>query len=658
MSNIWDDDDDDDDILELADRPPMTQLAVSSATQVSDSVDVIRAKGEASVLREKLNMLEKNIRDQDENQRKIQKTLEIDHQNEVQKLKIELQRLEDERKFFILEQKNIFNSKQGKKETPDNREVITITTKKRKINQEVKEYVSLVPNHKVQDDCSLFYDYLVSYGLPAINSTVLEMLDHICLNVTDLKLGDDSIFLERRKPIGPFLRTQLFKWKSIYTLDQLVDKTLESFAILIQKISSANETRYPVPFLIALMHATVNFRHSASRINSLKDVFQFLTDLVISDPRVLRKPIHEDPLEIDAYPDVLQYKLLDELTIMYSFDVLESCISILLNCSKDDQLLFVMEQSLLDNLAKCCSLTFSISYRPNLPVILSMTEILLGIVQFEAVAGDWDHWSITASKLVQTWCRDYGDSAKDLDLANLNTCSGYDPCLPKRLIDFDGVRYLPMIIENLPADSSPDIGDRIDFYALKVQINITKIMQKLFPRFQSRLLTSGFLEKSVEIFCIHHELSLTVFLGLFHVNDVIRQQLLTNLLQLIYHTWVSINDDYKKTMKLDSLTICLWRIVFGSTSSPEELDGWSSLINPMKGLSFEEEDNLMDDAFDGEALPSYLKSEQEKAKKEAFLSKYNINASWIFKDVAKYILESITTMDEADSLYVAMVNDS
>ena len=119
MADLWDDDDDDD-ILELGNRPPMSQVALvvqnKNTSQDSKDVDeILKAKGEVGVLRQKIGMLEKIMREHDENQRKIQHDLKSSHEEEVRKLKIELQRLEDEKKFMIVEQKHLFTPRNSSK---------------------------------------------------------------------------------------------------------------------------------------------------------------------------------------------------------------------------------------------------------------------------------------------------------------------------------------------------------------------------------------------------------------------------------------------------------------------------------------------------------------------------------------------------------------
>lgn len=106
------------------------------------------------------------------------------------------------------------------------------------------------------------------------------------------------------------------------------------------------------------------------------------------------------------------------------------------------------------------------------------------------------------------------------------------------------------------------------------------------------------------------------------------------------------------------MTICLWRIVFGSPEKLKESSEWSLLINPIKALTIEEEKMYFDDAYDEDILPNFMKLEESKLKESSSLSKFTINSSWIFKEISRHILESITTMDEADSLYVAMVSDT
>lgn len=501
MSDVWDDEDDED-ILQLGDRPPMTQVALPEVPNEPNNDELIKAKGEAGVLRQKLSLLEKTLREHDENQRKVKHELTELHQAEVQSLKIELQRLEDERKFMILEQKHLFTPRQSNKtvssDDKETSEHSTVNIKRRKVDVP-KELISLLPNHKIQDDCSLFYDYFLSFRLPGVQHTVFEALDHICLDVTDLNLANDQAVLERRNPLGPFLKILIFKWKSVFSLDKLVDKTLEALAVMIQKISTSEETRYAIPFLISLMFATTTFRYSATRISSLKDVFQFITDLIISEPKFLKQSLHQNPLELDASPDVFQYSMIDQLCMVYSFDVLESCIAILLNCSKEDQSHFINDILVTENLTKCCNLTLSISYKPFFPVVVNTTEIILGLIDLEPIEPTWNEsWSTIATKLLQIWEKPLQIDSQKFNFAGLIRCCGDNSNygMLDRLIDFKDVRYLPMIIENEFPQMSLGGYENQEYWALQTQINITKIIQKLYKKFQSKLCSLGFLQKA------------------------------------------------------------------------------------------------------------------------------------------------------------------
>lgn len=662
MEDLWDDDDDDD-ILQLVDRPPMSQVALPTKVAVPKNDDLLKAKGEVGILRQKLSMLEKTVKEHDESQKKLQFDLKTSHAEEVEKLKVELERLEDERKFMLLEQRHLFTPRNSSKSTSshgnDTAEPSPMEAKRRKM-EPAKQYVPLAQNLNV-DDGSLFFDHLVSYKLLGAEHTVLESLDHICNYETDLILSPDIEIIKARSPLGPTLRALIFKWKSIYSLDQLVDKTLEILAIAIKSVSDLPENRLAIPFLLSLMHCTINFRHSATSISSLKDVFQFVTDFIITDPSFLKQTLHENPLELDVSPDVFQYSMLDQLCMTYSFDVLETCVVIMLTCNPEEQAILLNDDTIAENLVKCCNLALSISYKPVLPIIINTTEILLGVVELEPKESIWENkWLTLFPKLIQNWSRPIIFDSEKINFAGLNRCCGNNANHVKlnSILDFSDIRYLPMIIENEFEHLSFTALENQEYWAIHIQMNITIIMHKLLQRHRSTLCSLDFLQKTFSLFSSYHEKLLTIFLNRDQTNDVKRQQLLSALLRLIYFCWVSISDDYKRSLRLDELTICLWRIVYGSSESTSELSTeWAALVNPLKTLALDEERKCLDDAYDEENLPAFMHLEEKDIKRESAVSKFTINDSWAFKEMAKYILESITTMDEADSLYVAMVSD-
>lgn len=363
------------------------------------------AQGEASMLRDKIELFNKNRDKERLLQLEKENQIKQDTLNEVNKLKEIIQRLEDEKKFLLIENKtwSKFNKiKNNNNNNNNNTNYSTVNNndnsssflggdlktiksspsiKKRKVGADFLNKHNFVQlNNSMRnissDESNQLYDTLLSHRLNQCDMTTLQILNNI-------KLGHINSFnyrtftIDQNQSIGESITTFLLINKKNMKLDNFINIILENLANLIKEISlNENETSLSIPFLICLMFQTIQFRPSAVHYTSLRELFIFLCDLIKKNQHVLRKPLHDSPLHINVEPRIFQYEMIDDLIICFSFDTLEMILKILQNHNNIDNFIDFLNIDILQNLEQLYKLCFSISYNPIINIIFNMVGIL------------------------------------------------------------------------------------------------------------------------------------------------------------------------------------------------------------------------------------------------------------------------------------------
>ncbi|AMD19526.1 HCL625Cp [Eremothecium sinecaudum] len=697
MDIDWSDDDCDDDILELANRPPRAtqlsnvptrsdvytqQLQLSTTANVAGPTynsaaqlenELMAARGEAGMLRDKLLLLEKDREKERERLQKKEKDLESVHQQEINKLREELQRLEDERKFLMLEKRQLakFQANTSPVQLAAPNQAPGDSVKKRKVDNVItREFVPLNPNRTIPDESSLFVDALVLNKLHGCSMSLLDILDHICLENTD-GIGD-ILPLATRAPLGKPIRMMLFKMKGTMQLDMLVDSCLEKLAVLIRGITLKNDCKFAVPFLVACMYQMIQFRPSAIHINALKDTFQFISDLAITYQHLLKKPLHESPLKLDVKPNIFQYEFIDILAMLYCFDIMELCIKLLLLQSPEEQLQF-FDKRIWDNVTKIIHLSLSMSYKSIFNVVYNTVEIIHGLAQVslpqEFASSQW--WDSILARLFHVWARRVNDkNIEDNDNIHLPleyNISGMIRCLGdnanikllEQLVDSKGVNSIPEVVHKQFPKMSRSCKLRVEEWGLNLQLTIAAILEKVLTKHPSMLPHSSVLSHTIKLLCKEQEFMLVQCLGSDSENAGMRITLIEELVRLIYHTWTQVEEPTTLIKDLQNdLTICLWRIVFGNATGAKEvaeLQESSLLIDAMHNLKVQEQIDYYEDALDAAHIPSFLSEELQRDKTVHCVAQLNAGCSYNCREQAKFVLERITSPEDADALYLSMV---
>ncbi|AET37326.1 Lcd1p Ecym_1068 [Eremothecium cymbalariae DBVPG len=698
MNSGWSDEDSDYDILELANKPPKalqvaqcgavatsqnasTQKRDSDKSVVDEEADeveqaLMKARGESGMLRDKLQLLEKEK--EQEHQRLLNKEEQLRqvHLHELNKLKEELQRVEDEKKFLLLEKRQLtkFQAANLPLQQTQTNTAQAESVKKRKIENElVQEYVTLDHHRIIPDDSSLFVDTLIQHKLPGCNITVFDILDHICLeHVDSIRDVNNVLHISNGEPLGRPIQKLLFQMKGTMSLDKLVDKTLENLAILIRTIASGKDCKFAVPFLVSCMYQAIEFRPSAVHITVLKDMFQFISDLVITYQHLLKKPLHDSPLELGVKPKSFQYEFLDILAVLYCFDVMELCIKILLVRSSAHQQLF-FDGTIWQNLTKVIQLSLTISYRPILNVVYNTVEIIYGLTQLELptdlATSQW--WDSVIGKLFHIWNRQVSNenviNNDNLHLLPKYNISGLIRCigdnsnayLLENLVDNKIVQSIPEVIYEEFPELSRQCKEQAEGCCLTMQLNVVVTFQMLLTRYSTSISHADLLSQTVKLLCREQEFMLIQCLGIESENADIRNTLINELIRLLYHMWKQL-DEPAKLLKdtQDDLVVCLWRIVFGHMSNgdpTEDLQEKALLVDPFRKLKLQEQMDYYEDAFQGNHHASFIS--EELLKEDIIHCERQFNAGYDYncRELAKFVLDSITSMEDADALYLSMV---
>lgn len=402
----------------LISSPGSTEKPSQSHSHVPTGLQALtarvrKAQGEASMLRDKialLNLERDRERSVQEEQAKRQKE---SHEQEMLALKQELQRLEDEKKFLSMEARKPSSAMKstplpGFHATPESRNTSSSSklstfeaesspsSKKRKTENTTEPSRPLVVlnfSRRIPDENSLFYDHLILHRIVGCEYTTMEILSVIKLEYIEV-FHYKTLIIKRSESIGRQLMEFILRYKQSMPLDAFVDTLLEHLAVLVTKISvHQQELKMAVPFLIALINQVIIFRPSAVQYTTLKEIVIFIADLIKTYQHVLKQPLY-GTLEVhqNMAPDIFQYELIDILIILYSFDALESSFQVLQVNSNVDYAFF-FDSKVLKAVESTYRLSLTISYKPLINVIFSTIVVLdtisnLAIVYQDAMKED------------------------------------------------------------------------------------------------------------------------------------------------------------------------------------------------------------------------------------------------------------------------------
>ncbi|CAI4038349.1 hypothetical protein SMKI_04G6930 [Saccharomyces mikatae IFO 1815] len=724
ISGEFSSDDDDDILLELGTRPPrftqvpsssvalQTQLpaAVKVATATSKEDDensnvlinqLNKAQGEASILRDKIDFLKKEREKEKSIQAIKVNGLQLKHLQELSKLKQELQKLEDEKKFLQMEargkpRKEIITAVKAPSTTssanantnnltPDSSSVaIEAKTqspqlKKRKMNDNLlkNNAVPLNPNRIIPDETSLFLESLFLHQIIGTELSTIEILNRLKFDyITEFKFK--NFVIPKGAPIGKSIVSLLLRCKKTLTLDRFIDTLLEDIAVLIKEISvHPNESKLAVPFLVAFMYQIIQFRPSATHNLALKDCFLFICDLIKIYHHVLKIPIHESNMNLHVEPQVFQYELIDYLVVSYSFDVLETILRVLQSHPKQTYMEF-FDENILKSFDFVYKLALSISYKPMINVMFSAIGILNIITN---IILNMENPSNLTSLMSSSWWRDcitrlYSLLEKEVKSGDVYNENGDSTTLHmskfynffglvrnigdnelggliSRLIHSDRLQSIPRVI------SKENIGiDKDEFTALMMNYKLEKWLLELKDEvlniFENLLMIYGndativngeMLIHSSKFLSREQALMVERYVGQDSPNLDLRCHLIEHTLTIIYRLW---KDHFKQLREEQikqvesQLIMSLWRFLVCQTESvtanEREMRDHRHLVDSLHDLTIKDQASYYEDAF--EELPEYIEEELKMELNNRTARIMQVKYDEKFQEMARTILES------------------
>lgn len=729
--------DDDDLILGLANEPPKftqniqtnkTNAAASSTAPAShdknttnnDNGTYIKtlydkltiAQGEASMLRDKIDLFNKNREKERLIQLQKENQIKQDSLIEINKLKQIIQKLEDEKNFLQIESKNWskFNKKPIHTDTfPSSSFGVDLkpvksspSLKKRKVGADLLNKPSFVQLNNTarnvpSDETNQLFDTLLNHRLDQCDMTTLQILNNIKLG--HIKSFDYNTFtISQNQSIGESIMNFLSTNKTNLKLDNFINIILENFANLIKEISfNENETNLSIPFLVSLMFQTIQFRPSAVHYSSLRELFLFLCDLIKKNQHVLKKPLHEPAFHLNVEPRIFQYEMIDDLIICFSFDTLEMILKILQNHNNIENFIDFLNADVLQNLEQLYKLCFSISYNPIINTIFNMvgilnilTNILISIINIKdnnniPQANWWNNCLPRLYTLLNTNIRNYNpiedtdlkcfSKKRYFDIAGLIRNIGRNSWAKfiSKLIIRGKLQYIPRVIYKDDILNSNHyesiVVDQLDFKSEKwlhlLKNDILRILENLLYIYPNSeiIANSDMLFELARLLSREQEELLEIYIGQDNPNMMLKIQNVEHIIRLIYQLLIyfgdNISDQNIKSIESELVT-ALWRIIVSQVDdhirSHDDMKDHRHLVDKLNELTLRDDKLYYEDAL--ESIPGYIMEELSNDLETRSYKIMQIKYDKVYQEMARIILETklngLLTMNEIDSLYDAM----
>lgn len=311
---------------------------------LNHELQLFQAQGEILILRAQLQALQALKSEE------IQRlTLEFQNsstqaQGHIAALKQSVDKLEDEKKFLGNEIRSLSAAKRRKISANDKApatdidvstpaasfaERSTSASTRPRNGAEVVAKPKIAPVIRVLDDWSLVCLHLWSYTINGSKRTTMEFLSRIC--VDSAVDGGSELKIEARTPILAAVWNYLLLKKDA-RLDQLVFQFSQQIMSLVEILLSKTEKLpgfiLPVPFLVSLVHACVNFKVSAVDEKLVQFLVQKTCDIMKRLVSLLRLSEDEEESFSDDHSVTYQHRLLENFTLVLTFDLLEDAMTI------------------------------------------------------------------------------------------------------------------------------------------------------------------------------------------------------------------------------------------------------------------------------------------------------------------------------------------
>lgn len=311
--------------------------ASSNADIPSNQDQLFRAQGEISILRAQLQALLAQKAEESQRLNQEVHNAQAQAQDHIAALKQSVDKLEDEKKFLSNEIRSLSSKRRKVSNGPDDPHLtkpaclpstpaasnVAATLR----NADSSNRTAKAPIIRVQDDWSLFCLHMWSYTINGSKRSSMEFLSRICVD-SAVEAGPD-MKIDPRTPILAAVWNFLLLHKDA-RLDRLVHlfskQIIRLIKVLLPRARNVNGPILPIPFLVSLIHASVNYKVSAVD----EKLVQFLTKetcQILKYYLFLLQEEEEEPF-LDHLNVTYQHRLLENFTLVLCLDLLEDVVVI------------------------------------------------------------------------------------------------------------------------------------------------------------------------------------------------------------------------------------------------------------------------------------------------------------------------------------------
>ncbi|CEP21276.1 DNA damage checkpoint protein LCD1 [Cyberlindnera jadinii] len=676
------DDDDDDEFLALTLKP--TGKAIGEATGIptvesgdqshggvvdhhdgSNSSAMLAAKGEIAILRAKLEELNNKTHQEYEEMVRTNAQKQQDQTSRIEQLQELVKKLESEKKFLAVEMRNLSHKKrkrpqddsftrvenegEEKTATPEPVTPASVNTSSTVSANKTVQSISAAPQQQrsepvkltpvFKDDNSLLIDSILAYTIPSTSKPVVEMLSKVALSC-DFELN--GFLIPQGEPLKAHLVEFLLRYRPVYRIDAYVTKIthfISQLAIHLFK-GQKHYQRFPIPYLLALIHATILFKPSTVTKNTTTELIESLYPFLIK--------LHTEikPLEVVSEQYIrhkrvgvsgVQFEMVDHFIMVFTCDLIESLLMISMN-----------DHEHIRNVVKSAGLlkfmNHAMNQGSNLNIVMS--------VSFDSDRREWR-----------------GDEA-ELAVHGLNRIIGnnFESQQLEALLG-TGVTDCPQVIYSLTPVNQFPLELKHEKHLLQVQSLIVSLFTKLI------VLTPNSITHFNDRPDIFRSLVFSIGILQERIHTIprsptthIRSGLISSLIRLIHLIWevtTSAGDTTPALTKdtIHVLMIVLARVAFSANDSSKEAqkflltmkqeDTLSPVFNPwaerralqLIHIDVTKQDNVQKDQS---KIQSIVEAQVGFGNGVEFAYDDDV------VECARDILEKCTTMDEVDALYMAM----
>lgn len=275
---------------------------------------LFQAEGEIAILRSQLDQIRQQKQLEIINITESYQEYKKDADEQVNALKHNLEKLEDEKKFLDNELRSNASIKKRKVARNGFPQVETI------IEQKLPPPVVPQKIIKVVNESNIFIDQLWNYCISGSKRTCMDYLGKICLDF-ELKVRDMTIL--RKKPISSIL-LDYFMIKKHLRLDELIEDftltTVELCLIFLDK-----KVITSIPYLFSLVFCSLCFRPAAITQSLIIELLKKITQIIKEFAFLLDSNLNED--DFINYHDVPnQIMSIEKFIFIVSNDILERLI--------------------------------------------------------------------------------------------------------------------------------------------------------------------------------------------------------------------------------------------------------------------------------------------------------------------------------------------